>query len=181
MTVRSATSEEEAPDSRDGGVAGRRVAESNAATGPRLVLRHKVIKKVTEDIHRHSFNTAVATLMEYVNDLYKLGSTTDDLIVLAKLLKPFAPHLASEMLEHLDSDDTWPTWDESLLVEETVEVVVQVNGKVRAKLSLPADRVADEDFVKSEALKDTNVQKFIKTEPRKVIYIQKNHLLSLVA
>ena len=58
----------------------------------------KTIKKVTEDIHRFSFNTAVAALMEYVNELYKQGASEEDLIVLAKLLKPFAPHLASEML-----------------------------------------------------------------------------------
>ena len=87
------------------------------------IIRHKTIKKVTEDIHRYNFNTAVAALMEYVNELYKNGASKEDLVVLAKLLKPFAPHLASEMLEKLDSDDEWPKWDEKYLVADTVELV----------------------------------------------------------
>ena len=97
-----------------------------------VALRHKTIKKVTEDIHRNYFNTAFAAMMEFVNELYKTGATADDLIALAKLLKPFAPHLASEMLEKLNSDDVWPKWDNELIVEESVEMIVQVNGKLRA-------------------------------------------------
>ncbi|MBR5939098.1 class I tRNA ligase family protein, partial [Candidatus Saccharibacteria bacterium] len=100
------------------------------------VTRNKTIKKVTEDIHRYNFNTAVAGLMEYVNELYKIGVSEEDLTVLAKLLKPFAPHLASEMLEKLGSDDEWPKWDEKYLVSENAEVIVQVNGKLRAKLEV---------------------------------------------
>lgn len=146
-----------------------------------LTRRHRVIKKVTEDIHRCSFNTAVAALMEYVNELYKNGVEQDDLIVLAKLLKPFAPHLASEMLEKLGSDDIWPEWDEKYLTSDEVEVVVQVNGKLRAKLAVAASDLADEDKLKDLALADTNVQKFTSgKEVRKVIIPKNAKLINIV-
>lgn len=144
----------------------------------RFTLRHKTIKKVTEDIHRCSFNTAVATLMEYVNNLYKIGAEKDDLEALAKLLKPFAPHLASEMLENLQGtteiDDTWPDWDEKYLLEETVEVVVQVNGKLRARLNIPADALEDQAKLEELALADENVRKFTKDHEIKKVIVPKN-------
>lgn len=146
-----------------------------------IVLRNKTIKKVTEDIHRCAFNTAVATLMEYVNELYKVGATTPDLVVLAKLLKPFAPHLACEMLEKLDSDDEWPVWDNQYLVADTVEIVVQVNGKLRAKLEVAIEDLEDEEKIKNLALADENVQKFISGEPKKIIFVKRAKLLNIVA
>ncbi len=147
----------------------------------RVVLRHKTIKKVTEDIHRCSFNTAVAALMEYVNELYKIGVDSDDLVALAKLLKPFAPHLASEMLEKLGSNDVWPTWDEKYLVADEVEVVVQVNGKLRAKLMIAVDDLGNEEKLKELALADGNVQKFIGgKEIRKVIVPKGAKLINIV-
>lgn len=146
-----------------------------------IVSRQKTIKKVTEDINRHSFNTAVATLMEFVNELYKNGVGNGDVIVLAKLLKPFAPHLASEMLRKMESDDVWPTWDEKYLVAEQVEVVVQVNGKLRGRIMVNADEAKDEGRLKELALADPNVQKFIAEKPiRKVITPQKVHLVNIV-
>ncbi len=147
----------------------------------RVVLRNKTIKKVTEDIHRCGFNTAVATLMEYVNELYKVGATTEDLIALAKLLKPFAPHLACEMLEKLDVDDEWPTWDNDCLVADSVEIVVQVNGKLRAKIAIAADELDNEDKIKQLALANEKIQKFVPGEPKKIIYIKQAKLLNIVA
>ena len=149
------------------------------------VIRHKTIKKVTEDLRRASFNTAVAALMEYVNELYKQGAATADIDALARLLKPFAPHLASEMLAKLQKtteiNDVWPTWDDSLLVEENVEVVVQVNGKLRAKLSVPVDQLGDETALQQLALADSNVQKFIAgQEVRKVIVPKNAKLINIV-
>ena len=144
-------------------------------------LRHKTIKKVTEDIHRHSFNTAISALMEYVNELYKQGAEKDDLITLAKLLKPFAPHLASEMLEYLGSDDVWPVWDKKYLVEDTVELVVQVNGKLRARLKIPATDLEDQQKIEALALADQNVQNFTKNGVKKTIFVKKAKLLNLVA
>ena len=145
-----------------------------------LNLLHKTIKKVTEDIERAAFNTAISTLMEFVNELYKTGASEEDLTTLAKLLKPFAPHLASEMLEQLRADDAWPTYDEKQLVEELVEVVVQVNGKLRAKLAVPVEDLEDEEKVTEMALSDSNVRKFA-AEPKKTIYVKKAKLLNIVA
>ena len=146
-----------------------------------LVARNKTAKKVTEDMYRAGFNTAVAALMEFVNELYKNGANNEDLITLAKLLKPFAPHLASEMLEELKADDEWPTWDESALVADVVEVVVQVNGKLRAKLEIAAADLNDEEKLKTLALKNENVKRFVDGEPKKVIVLPKVKLVNIVA
>lgn len=147
-----------------------------------LMLRHKTIKKVTTDLHRQSFNTAVAALMEYVNELYKTPIVdVEDIVALAKLLKPFAPHLASEMLEHLGAGDVWPTWDEKYLVSDEIEIVVQVNGKLRARLSVAADKAGDADELQKLALEDGNVQKFVSDrEIRKVIIPKGAKLINIV-
>lgn len=145
------------------------------------VIRHKTIKRVTEDIHRHSFNTAVAALMEYVNELYKSGVSHEDVTVLAKLLGPFAPHLSAEMLEHLKEDDVWPTWDEAKLVEDEVEVVVQVNGKLRAKIKVGTSDLENQTIVEGLALQDENVKKFVAGEPKKTIFVPKAKILNIVA
>lgn len=144
-------------------------------------LRHKTIKKVTDDIHRCSFNTAVAALMEYVNELYKVGHSDDDIIALAKLLKPFAPHLASEMLEKLGSDDVWPEWDEKYLVADEVELVVQVNGKLRGRVMVGTDVLEDEERLKELAMAEENVQRFIANkEIRKVVVPKGAKLVNIV-
>ena len=143
-------------------------------------IRNKTIKKVTADLSRASFNTAVSALMEYVNYLYKSGSSKEDIIVLAKLLKPFAPHLSSEILEEYNSDDSWPKVDEALLEEETVTIVVQVNGKLRARLNVEASLLDSEEEIVKLALADENVQKFVLT-PKKTIFVKKAKLLNLVA
>ena len=146
-----------------------------------ISIRHKAIKKVTEDIHRHSFNTAVAALMEYVNELYKTGATTEDKITLAKLLKPFAPHLASEMLEHLQADDEWPQWDDKDLVSDTAEVVIQINGKLRAKLQVATDDLQDHDKLQQLALAEPKIQKHLDgAEPKKIIIPPHNKLINIV-
>lgn len=145
------------------------------------IIRHQTIKKVTEDLHRHSFNTAVAALMAYVNELYKSGAASADLIALARLLKPFAPHLASEMLEFLEVDDTWPVWEEEKLQTETVEVIVQVNGKLRAKIQVPSADLADQDKLKTLALAEPNVQKYLSGEPKKTIIPPRAKLVNFVA
>ncbi len=151
------------------------------ARGRTSTIRHKTIKKVTEDIHRHSFNTAVSAMMEYVNELYKIGVTDEDIITLAKLLKPFAPHLASEILESKGADDVWPVWEEKYLVEDTVELVIQVNGKLRAKIKVSADDLDDQAKIEEQALADQNVQNFTKGGIKKTIYVKKAKLLNFVA
>ena len=155
-------------------------ATEYSKTNKTINIRHKTIKKVTEDIHRYNFNTAVAALMEYVNELYKSGATEEDVITLAKLLKPFAPHLASEMLEKLSANDGWPQWDEKYLVSDTVEIVVQINGKLRAKLTVNADDLNDEKKITDLALADEKVQKYTKSGIKKTIFVPKAKLLNIV-
>ncbi len=146
-----------------------------------IAYRHKTIKKVTEDICRANFNTAVAAMMEYVNELYKNGANKDDLVALGKILKPFAPHLASEMLEKLDSDDIWPKWDEKLLVEDEIEMVVQVNGKLRARIMIPAEEAEDKAKLEEYARADEKVKTFTDGKDIiKVIVIPKTHLVNIV-
>lgn len=148
---------------------------------PTQLIRHKTIKKVTEDIANTNFNTAVAALMEYVNELYKTGASTEDIISLAKLLKPFAPHLASEILEKEEANDKWPEYNEAYLVSDTVQLIVQVNGKVRAKLEINSDDLADQEKLKELALSQENVQKYLNGEPKKIIVPKGAKLINIVA
>ena len=148
---------------------------------PTQLIRHKTIKKVTEDIANTNFNTAVAALMEYVNELYKIGASTEDIIILAKLLKPFAPHLASEILEKEEADDKWPEYNEAYLVSDTVQLIVQVNGKVRAKLEINSDDLKDQEKIKELALSQENVQKYLNGEPKKIIIPAGAKLINIVA
>jgi len=106
---------------------------------------HKLIKKVGEDIEGMKFNTAVAAMMEFVNTVFKTGKLTHaqaERFVL--LLAPFAPHLGEELWSRLGHDDTltyepWPQYEESLIAAETVELAVQVNGKLRGRIRVPSD------------------------------------------
>jgi leucyl-tRNA synthetase len=145
-------------------------------------LQHKVTRKVTTDFHNLSFNTAISALMEYTNDLYKLKVDgfsdkiwSEALGTLVRLVGPFAPHMASELWQQLGHESLleeagWPTWDDALIVEETMTIIVQVNGKLRAKLDLPTD--TDGEAIKQQALAHDNVTKFIgDKKPAKVIYI----------
>ena len=118
--------------------------------------------------------------MEYVNELYKVGTEKEDLVILAKLLKPFAPHLASEMLEKLEADDEWPKWDEKYLVDKTVEVVVQVNGKLRAKLEVNAEDLEDEDKIVEMALANDKIKQYSKDGVKKTIFVKKAKLINVV-
>ena len=148
---------------------------------PTQLIRHKTIKKVTEDISNTNFNTAVAALMEYVNELYKTGASTEDVIILAKLLKPFAPHLASEILEKEEADDKWPEYNETYLVSDTVQLIVQVNGKVRAKLEINSDDLEDQEKIKELAMSQENVRKYLNGEPKKIIIPKGAKLINIVA
>ena len=152
-------------------------------------VTHATIKKVTDDIHRLSFNTAIAAMMECVNELYKLktdGFTNDwqfTIESLIKLVQPFAPHLAAELWQQLGHDtqldfEAWPEWNDAKIVSDTMTVIVQVNGKLRAKLDVATD--ISEDQIKELALSESNVRKFLEgKEPTKVIYIP-GKLLSIV-
>ncbi len=119
--------------------------------------------------------------MEFVNHLYKVEHTTEDIIVLARLLKPFAPHLASEMLEKLNTDHTWPQWNEKLLTADTVEIVVQVNGKLRARVHVDQTTATDAKTLESTIRQDPKVQQAITDKTiSKTIVLPRNHLVNFV-
>ncbi len=160
--------------------ANERLSKTSDSISNTTVIRNKTIKKVTEDIYRQNFNTAVAALMEYVNELYKTTPETEDIITLAKLLKPFAPHLASEMLEFLNSNDEWPKWDEKFLISDTVEIIVQVNGKLRGKLSVSTNDLGNEEKIINLAKNDQKIQKHLTDNIKKTIFVKKAKILNFV-
>ena len=147
-------------------------------------LMHKTIRKVTEDIEALKFNTAIAAMMTLVNELYASGSVTKaELRTLLVLLYPFAPHITSEMFEQqgfgILSDAQWVDFDPALCIEDEVEIVVQLCGKIKAKLMIPQG--ADEAAVVEMAMADPKVQEALAGKTiRKQIYIQ-NKLLNFVA
>ena len=127
---------------------------------------NKAIKKVGEDIENIKFNTAIATLMALINDISNVKSINkEELRIFSILLNPFAPHVTEEVYEDCKlgngilAEAEWPEYDESKCVDESVEIVVQVNGKIKAKLNIPVD--ADKDAVLDLAKNDENVKKAI--------------------
>ena len=132
-----------------------------------MQLRHKTIKKVTEDIERNNFNTAVAALMEYSNGLTKIGANKPALVDLVKLLMPFAPHISSELLEQFDESPNgdWPEWDEKYLESKEITIAIQVNGRLRGEVNV--ENNADESIIKPLALDIENVKNF--TDGKEII------------
>ena len=156
-------------------------------------ITHKTIKRVSEDLEQLGFNTAIAALMECVNELYKL-KTNHNLslahdawrgatIAIIQLLAPFAPHIAEELWEELEQAGSvhiskWPAWDESLIAEETMTIAVQINGKIRAEILAPAD--IGEAEVIHLAKTDVRVLEYVTgKEIKKAIYVP-GRLVSLV-
>jgi leucyl-tRNA synthetase len=155
-------------------------------------VTHQTIRKVGADLQGFSFNTAVAALMEFVNALMRArkrgaaGSPAyrEAIETLALLLAPIAPHLAEELWERLGRpysvhEQPWPHWSAELAAEETIEIVIQVNGKLRDRLHLPAG--LGEEELRRQALASAKVQAAIGArEPRKVIVVP-NKLVNVVA
>ncbi len=127
---------------------------------------HKCIKKVADDIESMKFNTAIAAMMSLVGDFQKNGCTKGDMKALITLLSPFAPHIAEELWEMLGfygalgfvCQQPWPEYDESKTVASQITMAVQVGGKLRSNIVVPAD--ADNDAIVAAALADPKVQKF---------------------
>ncbi len=154
---------------------------------------HKTIAKVSDDIgRRQTFNTAIAAIMELMNKLSKAEQQDDSIRAVTReavnaivlMLSPITPHICAELWEQLDHQEdintaTWPEADEKAMVEDSKLIVVQVNGKLRAKLTVAAD--AQQDSVQALALEDPNVSKFVDGKTiRKVIYVA-GKLLNIVA
>ena len=150
-----------------------------------LTKIHKTIKKVTDDLDRFSFNTAIAAVMELLNDTSRFKAESEnDLPVLreavetmVRLLYPMAPHVSEELWHELGYEDTlvdkeWITWNKDLVESAAINIVVQVNGKVRSQLTMDPD--ASEDMMKEAAFSDEKVQSYIDgKEPKKVIVVPK--------
>ncbi|MGD9291392.1 MAG: class I tRNA ligase family protein, partial [Gammaproteobacteria bacterium] len=145
---------------------------------------HETIQKVSDDIgRRYTFNTAIAASMELLNDLGRFEDESaagrwvrqEALVTLILLLSPIAPHICQALWEALGGnglavDQNWPVVDHAALVRETVEMVVQVQGKIRGRIEVPAD--ADEETVTAAAMEEPNVQRFIgDAEIRKIVVV----------
>ena len=148
-------------------------------------LMHKTIKKVSEDIENLKFNTAIASMMALINEIYALGSINRaELRTLLLLLNPFAPHMTEEMYEVQNlggvlNAQKWPTFDPALCVDEMVELVVQINGKVRSKLQVPVDSAQADVLEKAKA--EPKIQDALQGKQIvKEIYVQ-NKLVNFVA
>ena len=187
---------EQGGDFRDASISGTRrfldrlfaSVQSMAGDGERdhAVMRklHQTIRKVGDDIARLSYNTAVAAMMEYMNVLRKGERTPhrDEVLPLIPLVSPFAPHIAEELWEQTGGtgsvfDSAWPSFDPRLALEDSIELVVQVNGKVRGKITVARDISEQEAMV--VALADPTVSRFTTGDPRKVIFVP-GRLLNIV-
>ena len=168
-----------------------KVPSNNKSARTEALLRktHQTIRKVTHDIENNfHFNTAIAAMMELHNEI--AAQEADDwetgrfaIESLIRLLSPFAPHMAEELWEAFGNTRSvlltpWPQWDEDAARDEEVELVVQINGKVRAKLTIPAGMPDDE--VKEKALQDARVQEFIGGKDIRKIFVIKGKLVNIV-
>ena len=138
-----------------------KVTDSDSYSDALRSKMHKTIKKVSEDIESMKFNTAIAAMMTLLNDIYDAGLITRkefrDLLV---LLYPFAPHVSEELYQLIGcegvlSEQEWVTYDEALCVDDMIEIVVQINGKVKTKMNIPAD--AEKEAVLEQAAADTKI------------------------
>ncbi len=152
---------------------------------------HRTIKKVTQDIDgRFHFNTAIAAIMELVNAVYAFeskaeaaGTLREALEAAVRLLAPFVPHISEELwvaLGHQQGIEAagWPQWDEAALAAEALTIVIQVNGKVRGKIEVAAD--ADEETVKTCALENPNVSRFIEGKTVRKVIVVPGRLVNIV-
>lgn len=158
---------------------------SNFNDGKLNKIYNQTVKKVTEDYERMHFNTAISQLMVFVNAAYKV----DDLPVeymegFVKMISPIIPHVAEELWSHFGISDTiayqpWPKYDPKALVENEIEMIVQVNGKVRAKIKMAKN--TDREEVQKQALANEHVQKFTKGKNIKKIIVVPNKIINIVA
>ncbi|NLN18901.1 MAG: leucine--tRNA ligase [Firmicutes bacterium] len=132
------------------------------ANPPLERIYHRTVKKVTQDIEEMRFNTAVSQMMVFINEAYQQEVLPKQFMEgFVLLLSPFAPHIAEELWERLGHDKTlayepWPTYDEALTVEEQVEIVIQINGRIRDRIMVPTD--ADKEAIEKAALASERIQ-----------------------
>ena len=147
-------------------------------------LVHKMIKKVSEDIDRMKFNTAIAAMMSFINEMYAKGSITKgELSVLLQLLNPTAPHITEEMWSLIGNEKTidetkWPVYDEAKTVDSEVEIVLQINGKIKEKITVPAS--LSEDEIKNTALENDVIKGFTDGKTIVKVIVVKGKLVNIV-
>jgi len=143
------------------------------------------VKKVTEDYNSLNFNTAISQLMVFINDCYKAEEIYKPYIEgFIKMLAPIAPHISEELWSRLGHDETityqpWPSYDEALLVDDEIEIVVQVNGKVRAKINVSKDIAKEE--MEQIALDNEHVKYEIEGKDIKKVIAVPKKLVNIVA
>lgn len=159
------------------------IAKGNGETDELKFVLHSTIKKVTSDIDNTKFNTAISSIMILVNEIYKANKLTlDEYKTLILLVSPFAPHLANELFEIMGfgeniENEKWPVADESAMVLNEIEIPVQINGKVRGVVKVPAD-ITQENLVET-AKSNEDISKYITGNVVKVIYVPKK-ILNLI-
>ena len=160
-------------------------ASTEGAPNPDVMRKlHQTIRKVSEDVPKLSYNTAIAAMMEYINAV-RLGERTAhraEVEPLVQLMAPFAPHAAEELWEKLGHeqgvfDSGWPTYDASLAAVETQTIAVQVMGKTRGTIQLPVG--AGQEAAVTAAMADGGIAKFVTGTPKKIIFVP-GRLLNLV-
>jgi len=148
---------------------------------------HLAIKKVTEDVEqRFQFNTAISAVMELVNEIYatKEADTQEAIEAVILLLAPFIPHLAEEMWQMMGHKtsvfaEPWPKFDTAAIKQDTVEIAVQINGKLRARMEVPAD--LDDAQLQQMVLRDKKIAGYLQNQPIKRVIVVPNKLVNIVA
>jgi leucyl-tRNA synthetase len=130
-----------------------------------------------------AFNTAIAAMMEYLNELVGKGANREDLLALVKLVGPFAPHLGDEAWEKLGEkgfliQTAWPTFDPALTIDAVVTMAIQVNGKMRGSVDVPRD--ATEDDVRKQALAVSNVAKHLAGKTVRKVIVVRGRIVNIV-
>ena len=161
------------------------IAEGSEYSSDMESAMHKTIKKVTEDIEKIKFNTAIAALMALVNDFYKKGSVNKaEYKTLITLLNPFAPHITEELWEMMGfggvlSDTSWPKFDEAKTIDDEIELAVMMGGKIKAKIMVASD--ATEDAIKEIALSDAKVKEALAGKNIMKVIVVPGKLVNIVA
>lgn len=147
-------------------------------------IYHRTVKKVTDDYNALGFNTAISQMMIFINEAYKVEKIYRPYAeAIVKMLSCIAPHICEEMWQQLGHDNTityepWPTYDEAMLVDDEVEMAIQVNGKLRAKIKVAKDE--DDEKVKEIALAQENVQAHTQDKNIVKIIVVKNKIVNIV-
>lgn len=163
-----------------------RIKDNLVRSSPESLMRsmHRMIKKVTEEVESFKFNTAIAAMMEFVNAVYQSGADKEVLSVLLRLLAPFVPHFCEELWEMSGRGESiflsgWPSYDQEMLRESSVTIVVQVNSRVRSKLLVPAD--TEEEELKRLAREDGQVLPWLEGKSVKNVVVVPGRLVNIVA